>query len=67
MMTINVEHIYKTHSSVHYFPGNFVVDYDPQTIPGLVTIITEAIINHNFEQATAYDPKGQTLMTITRT
>lgn len=66
-MIINVEHTYETHASVHYFPGDFNVNYNRQTLNDLAKKITEEIIKHNFERAEAYDPRGQSLMVITRT
>lgn len=66
-MTINIEHTYETCAHVHYFPGDFIVNYDLQTLNNLAEMITEAIIKHNFEQATAYDTRGHSLMVITRT
>lgn len=66
-MTINIEHTFETCAHVHYFPGNFLVDYDRQTLNNLAEMITEAIIKHNFEQALVYDTHGHSLMVVTRT
>ena len=66
-MAINIEHTYETCAHVHYYPGDFTVNYDCQTLNNLAEIITEAVITHNFEQAIAYDTRGHSLMTITRT
>lgn len=66
-MAINIEHTYETCAHVHYFPGDFVINYDLQTLNNLAEMITEAIIKHNFEQALAYDIHGCSLMVVTRT
>jgi len=65
-MVINVEHTYETCAHVHYFPGDFIVNYDRQTLNDLTKTITEAVVKHNFEQAIAYDTRGHSLMIITR-
>ena len=66
-MAINIEHTYKTCAHVHYFPEDFIINYDPQTLSDLAEMITEAIVKHNFEQAIAYDARGHSLMVVTRT
>ena len=66
-MAINIEHTFETCAHVHYFPGDFIVNYDLQTLNDLAEIITEKIIKHNFEQAIADDTRGHSLMVVTRT
>lgn len=66
-MAINIEHTYETCAHVHYFPGDFTANYGLQTLNDLAEMITEAMVKHNFEQASAYDMRGHSLMTITRT
>lgn len=66
-MAINIEHTFKTCACVHYFPGDFTMNYDLQTLGDLAEMITEAIVKHNFEQAIAYDLRGHSLMVVTRT
>ena len=66
-MAINIEHTFETCSHVHYFPGDFIVNYDLHTLSDLAEIITETVIKHNFEQAIAYDTRGHSLMNVERT
>ena len=66
-MASNIEHTYETCAHVHYYPGDFTANYDPQTLNNLAEMITETIIKHNFEQALAYDMRGHSLMVVTRT
>lgn len=66
-MAINIEHTYETCAHVHYFPGDFIVNYDLQTLSDLAEMITIAVVKHNFEQAIAYDMRGHSLMVVTRT
>ena len=66
-MAINIEHTYETCANVHYFPGDFIVNYDLQTLNNLTEMVTEAVIKHNFEQAIVYDTRGHSLMIVTRT
>ena len=66
-MTINIEQTFKICAHVHYFPGNFIIDYGPQTLSDLAQVITEAMVNHNFDQAMAFDAQGHDLMTVTLT
>ena len=66
-MAINIEYTFETCAHVHYFPGDFIMNYDLQTLGDLAEMIAEAIVKHNFEQAIAYDLRGHSLMTVTRT